>query len=223
MILLITVYVADTSSLKEGRLYQKLYARLDKARQTKADGFRFARDKRLSVGAGALLLYALHTHNVRETSIVLDANGKPYLAENGNVFFNLSHSGQMVMCAVSDREVGCDVEEKAAFDPALAAYVMTKEELRYIDAAHEEARQDIFYRLWTLKESYMKATGLGLQLHPASFGMTMTNGVLQVHPALDQRSFSFKEYFVGDGYCYSCCALSMDFSPTMTEMDFREI
>ena len=69
----------------------------------------------------------------------------------------------MVMCAISDKEVGCDVKKQAALDRSLAEYVMQDHELEWIyGASREQEQQHIFFRLWTLKESYMKATGLGI-------------------------------------------------------------
>lgn len=69
----------------------------------------------------------------------------------------------MVMCAISEKEVGCDVEKQAALDRSLAEYVMQDHELEWIyGASREQEQQHRFFRLWMLKESYMKATGLGI-------------------------------------------------------------
>lgn len=210
--------------LKDEQLYRRLYTGLDVSRRAKADRFRFEKDKRLSVAAGALLQYALQMENVREPFIEVTPNGKPYLAGEERLYFNLSHSEGMVMCAIAEKEVGCDVEKKAVLDRRLAEYVMTEYELERIYGFERDTeQQEMFFRLWTLKESYMKATGLGIRLEPKSFGMIARKDKVKVTPPVDEREFYFKEYFVDDGYCYSCCSLSEMFCDTMTEVALGEI
>lgn len=221
---MVKVYIADVTVLKDEDLYRKLYARLDAERRAKADRFRFPKDRRLSVGAGALLMYALQKENVGNVSIEVKPTGKPYLAGKESLFFNLSHSENMVMCAVADKEVGCDVERTTEFDGALASYVMTRQELQQIYGLESEAKQqEMFFRLWTLKESYMKATGLGIRLEPGNFGMKVEKESISVIPPVDEREFYFKGYYMDDGYCYSCCSLSDEFSEGMTKVDLGVI
>lgn len=221
---MVKVYIADVTILQDEEIYKQLYAHLDEERRVKADRFRFPKDRRLSVGAGVLLIYALQKENVGNVSIEVKPTGKPYLAGKENLFFNLSHSENMVMCVVADKEVGCDVERRTEFDRALASYVMTKQELQQIYGLDSEAeQQEMFFRLWTLKESYMKATGFGIGLEPGTFGMKVEKECISVIPPVDERIFYFKEYYADDGYCYSCCSLSDAFSEGMTKVDLGEI
>ena len=221
---LVKGYIADATVLKDEQLYRRLYTGLDVSRRAKADRFRFEKDKRLSVAAGALLQYALQMENVWEPSIDVTSNGKPYLVGEESLHFNLSHSEGMVMCAIAEKEVGCDVEKKAVLDRRLAEYVMTEHELDRIYGLEKDTeQQEMFFRLWTLKESYMKATGLGIGLEPKSFGMIARKDKVKVTPPVDEREFYFKEYFVDDGYCYSCCSLSEMFCETMTEVTLEGI
>ena len=221
---MVKVYIADVTILQDEEIYKQLYAHLDEERRVKTDRFRFPKDRRLSVGAGALLIYALQKENVGNVSIEVKPTGKPYLAGKENLFFNLSHSENMVMCVVADKEVGCDVERRTEFDRALASYVMTKQELQQIYGLDSEAeQQEMFFRLWTLKESYMKATGFGIGLEPGTLGMKVEKECISVIPPVDERIFYFKEYYADDGYCYSCCSLSDEFSEGMTKVDLGEI
>lgn len=221
---MVKVYIADAMVLKDEQLYIRLYTGLDASRRAKADRFIFEKDKRLSVAAGALLQYALKMENAREPSVNITPNGKPYLVGEDDLYFNLSHSEDMVMCAISEKEVGCDVEKKAELDYSVAKYVMTEYELdRIYGQKNYTEQQEMFYRLWTLKESYMKATGLGIQLEPKSFGIIARMDKVKVVPPVDEREFYFKEYFINDGYCYSCCSLSKKFCDTMIIVDLERI
>ena len=90
--------------------------------------------------------------------------GKPYLTEHPEIEFNISHSGDYVVIAFSDRPVGIDVQEMSATSDVdrLAKHVMTPKE--YAHFQEEEDRETAFYRLWVRKEAYIKRTGDGLYL-----------------------------------------------------------
>lgn len=89
---------------------------------------------------------------------LLDQNKKPYLAEGP--CFNISHSGNYVMVAFSNKPVGVDIEEKREIDWALISTHFHDAEQEYI--AGEENKADAFYRVWARKEAYLKAIGVGI-------------------------------------------------------------
>lgn len=220
---MVKVYIADAAVLKDKQLYRKLYTGVDASRRAKADKFLFEKDKRLSVAAGALLQHALQMENVRKPSIEIAPNGKPYIAGMESLYFNLSHSEEMVMCAIAEKELGCDVEKRTSLDHALAKFVMTEYELEMIYGFEsDEKQQEMFFRFWTLKESYMKATGLGIRLEPKSFSMVLCNDNYIVKPPVDERVFNFKEYFLDDKYCYSCCSLSEQFCDKIIKINLGQ-
>lgn len=221
---MVKVYIAEVSPLADDSLYRKLYERAPVDRRTKADSFLFQKDKMLSIGAWTLLCHALQQEGITEFSVGLYENGKPYLAGKSDVYFNLSHSGRMVMCAVAEQEVGCDVEQKGSLDPALAEYAMTAEEWKRIYSSQDPGEQEeMFFRLWTLKESYMKAAGAGMRLAPDSFGISFDNGRLSVHGHENDWDYFFKEYQLDDGYCYACCSLSEQFAAEMIRVDLKKL
>ena len=92
-----------------------------------------------------------------------DAGGKPFLADIPGFFFNLSHSGEYVLCAWDEREIGADLQkmERPVAD-ALAKKVMTQAEYANFCKLSESERTREFYRVWTIKESCCKLTGKGL-------------------------------------------------------------
>ena len=138
-------------------------------RQARIALYRFDRDKVRSLTAELLLRYALeeqfgmdcHTITFRYTK-----NGKPLLA-NSNVYFNLSHSSDWVVCAVGKNEIGIDVEELRQTDYKDIYGAFAETEIRLLNNLESNARGTTFYKLWTLKESYIKYCGTGL-LYPFS-------------------------------------------------------
>lgn len=99
----------------------------------------------------------------RELVMEYGKNGKPYLRDLP-FFFNLSHSGEYVFCALSDREVGADIQLCNSADYGrLAGRFFSEEEQRKLESCVvENERRHLFYRLWTRKEAYGKLMGVGL-------------------------------------------------------------
>lgn len=151
---------------------EKLADRLSVERQQKIKARRFEKDRLQALGAGLLLDYGLREYGLREreVSMTFKGNGKPYLADYPDIRFNLSHSGSMVMAVFSDREAGCDVERLSQARMSVAQRFFTEEETAYLEAQNSDAeRNQMFFRLWTLKESYLKATGEGMRMALNSF------------------------------------------------------
>jgi 4'-phosphopantetheinyl transferase len=82
--------------------------------------------------------------------------------------FNMSHSQELALCAVATRrEVGIDLEYLRPLPEAeqLAKRFFSRAEHVLIQALPVEEQAQVFFRLWTAKEAYLKATGKGLG-HP---------------------------------------------------------
>ena len=127
------------------------------------------RTKHISEMGGRLLEYAvsrLYRIGVPELSRDKGEHGKPCFRIHPEVRFNISHSGDLVICAVSDFEIGIDIQEKSRMNTdRIAKKVMSPaEHKKYLTSSE---RQDFFYRVWVMKESYVKWTGDGItrELH----------------------------------------------------------
>jgi 4'-phosphopantetheinyl transferase len=92
------------------------------------------------------------------------ANGKPFL-EDAGIEFNLSHSGALVLIAVTQgRHVGVDVEQLRPMPDleSVAPRVCTPGELAILTGLAQPERERAFFAMWTRKEALAKATGEGL-------------------------------------------------------------
>lgn len=100
------------------------------------------------------------------------ANGKPHVPD-GEVHFNLSHSGNRALVGVATEPLGVDLEMIRTVPDAdrIARRYFTEEETAAILARQGEDRDIAFLRCWTLKEAWLKAEGTGLSggLHRISF------------------------------------------------------
>lgn len=87
--------------------------------------------------------------------------GKPYL--NNNIGFNISHSGEYVVCAIGkDMRMGIDIEKIKDINLSDFEYVMTHQQWKHIHAATDSLKT--FFQYWTIKESVVKADSRGLSI-----------------------------------------------------------
>lgn len=206
----------DVRKLTDGG-YEKLCSALSEERRAKAEAHMFRRGKLLSAAAGYLLRRALKERglNAEAVKIVYGEHGKPYLAD-GAFYFNLSHSGDIAVCAVSDCEVGVDVQKIKPVTRKLMTRVCTPDELNSIDNA-EEGNDAAFCRLWTVKESFIKQLGAGLSLPPLGLE-TEIGGSVRIKKDGAYCDVCFKEYPL-EGYRVTACAKRGSFSPHLREIE----
>ena len=86
--------------------------------------------------------------------------GKPYLPYLSDIHFNISHSEEYVVCAVSDKSVGVDIQKISEYNPIVAEKVCTQQELKQIENSADKSSE--FIKLWTQKEAVLKMYGTGI-------------------------------------------------------------
>ena len=211
------IYILDTDLLKDPGLYACCCSRVPRARREKAAACRYESDRRLSLGAGILLTEGLVRAGLPEaeiaSSIVQSEKGKPCLAGSSadRVHFNLSHSGILAVCAVSDAPVGVDIEKERKFRQRLVDYVFRPEEVRYI-RDHYGSRADAgFTALWTVKESVMKYFGEGIRMTPKTICVDLQGPVRAVCEGFPCEGLVFTQYALPEGCAMTVCSGSGSF------------
>jgi 4'-phosphopantetheinyl transferase len=168
------VYCARTDGgAGDPGLASALCASLDHDERARHDRLLQETDRHHYRAAHALTRLVLSRHQPETAPdawrFVASAQGRPEIASPPSALrFNLSHTEGLVVCAVAEqREIGVDVEERGrTLDLlALATSVFAGPELALLRAGSSDSEQRrIFFELWTLKEAYLKARGLGLAL-----------------------------------------------------------
>ncbi len=141
--------------------------------------FRYESDFLLSMG-GELLARAIIRENLglenKNINFGKTFYGKPFLINSADFYFNVSHSGEFVICVFADTETGCDCE---LIDPAAGLenikIVYTNREYELIHSLNDSDKIKLSYNIWTLKESYLKCAGIGLNEEPASVEISFNN------------------------------------------------
>ncbi len=159
-------YIMDISCLKRKDLMEQGYQKISNERRQKADKVRTELSKRQAVGAGLMLREALEEQNISyEQDMIYSDNGKPKLSDSDSIWFNLSHSGERVMCVIADHPIGCDVEKIGAAREKVAKMIFTEQEWNEFERLYGTEKQAaFFYQIWTRKESLSKAFGCGMKV-----------------------------------------------------------
>lgn len=137
-----------------------------------SERYRFESDRKRTLLAHAMLGYAVsrsHPGISLPPEPVIDKYGKPHIYAPDELFFSLSHSEDYAICVIANRPVGADIEEIKNENKGIADRFFAKEEQMLVTDPLS------FYRIWTLKESFIKALGAGMSLPMDSFGVCDLN------------------------------------------------
>ena len=164
---------------------QSLQQTLSADERTKADGFRFPKDRsQFIVSRGALRAILSRYLNISSHILRFDYNpyGKPSLivTQGGNTLrFNLSHSRGMALIAITkNRDIGVDIE---GINPNFSCLEIAEKffsplENAVLRSLPEHLQATAFFTCWTRKEAYIKAVGKGLSIPLNQFDVSLAPG-----------------------------------------------
>lgn len=195
---MIKILCTDISQISEAE-YAALFEKASAQRQRRAKQYLRQDDKTRCVVADALVRYAVKTAlGISDYTVSLEEGGKPYIQEQPNFHFNLSHSGRWVVIAYGDSPVGIDIQQvhKNQDKFSKICRLFAPDETEFILEAEGTQQVQRFFRVWTSKESYLKYLGIGLRKALNSFSV-LTDEMEQV--------VRFYTTF-RDDYCMTLCA-----------------
>jgi 4'-phosphopantetheinyl transferase len=155
---------------------------LDEGEKARMERFHFPDDCRLFEESHALLRRTLSRYSEvlpQEWRFVKDAHGKPRIDPNidsSALSFSLSHTkGLAVVAVTGGADIGVDVErtDRIVGAARLTCRFFSPEETIALQDLPPERLRERFFLYWTLKESYIKARGLGLSLPLDSFSFRL--------------------------------------------------
>jgi 4'-phosphopantetheinyl transferase len=205
--ILVYLYVAILDSVDGPETRASCEIVLSPGERGYRDHLKFEKDRCEYLFAHALTRFALSHHAPavapRTWRFSRSAHGKPGITGPSHapaLHFNLSHTTGLVACVVSTHpRVGVDVEviDQEAIQAGLAESLFAPVEAHALRASQPDERRDCVARYWTLKESYLKASGLGLALPLDQFWFVPTpEGTMRLEVASsidDGASWRFAE------------------------------
>lgn len=189
------IYAEDISAYLEPGASSSLIELLPSHRRKAVMRYRQEADRARGAAAFLLLKKALMPLGISDIEFELGEHKKPYLKGQKGIYFNLSHSGSFVMCCVSGSECGCDVQEIEKPLDQIARRFFSPDETAYLSELTEDRRLIESYRIWAMKESFIKATGEGMSKD------------LQTFSVLEERieDHYIRSYEAAEGYAFACC------------------
>jgi 4'-phosphopantetheinyl transferase len=186
--------------------------------RTRAARFHFQIHRQYFIAGRALLrriLAAYLAADSKELTFSYSSKNKPALAGTyaNRLSFNISHSGEIALIAVTqNRQIGVDVELiRHDFDTAaIATRFFSEVEQEQLAALPAEQRHETFFRCWTRKEAYIKATGEGLSLPLRQFDVSIAPGsqdaLLATRPdSAESKRWLLRDVVVKTGYAGAIC------------------
>lgn len=194
-------------------LFNKLMEYISEGKKAKISRFRNNKDKYRGLISEILIRNIICAQlNISNEEIFFVENefGKPFLKGYDNFHFNISHSGQWIVCTVDDKDIGIDIEKIESIDyRELSENFFSEKEYKFIFESTLSDQLKNFYRIWTLKESYIKAEGKGLSIPLKSFAIEIINNeTIQVVSRNSFSKYYFKEFDIDCHYKMSICSLN---------------
>ncbi|MCX2825163.1 4'-phosphopantetheinyl transferase superfamily protein [Bacillus pseudomycoides] len=144
--------------------------------------------------------------NNDEINFIYNEYGKPFAESFSDFHFNISHSGEWVVCATANSNVGIDIEKISEIEALkLANEFFSEEEFYDLSNMNSNEQINYFFDLWTLKESYIKTIGKGLYIPLNSFSIKKESQTLISYKNIPQN-LHFRQYNIESNYKVSACA-----------------
>ena len=147
-------------------------------------------------------------YDVQDNNILVSKLGKPFLDSN-KYYFNISHSGEYVIFAVSDDEIGIDIQKMDEINLGISERFFSPYEAKFIKKCNSFKR---FYIIWTIKEAYIKYSGQGLNKTLNSFIVLHYNNSYYIYDSCLRSDIVISSFDWEKEYRISICSKYKNFN-----------
>ena len=229
----IHLWLTPVDEIGDPQLLERYRGLLTPAERQQERRFHFQKDQHRYLVTRALVRTTLSRYAPiapGEWSFAQNAYGRPEIAneqvEPGRLVFNLSHTDGLIVLAVAREDaLGVDTENVRRREACLdvADRFFAPDEVRALFSAPPHLRHQRFFQYWTLKESYIKARGMGLSipLDQFSFDFPTADAVaLSIDPRLNDCASRWRLWQCESGaeHMVAICAECRDTAPRLTSM-----
>jgi 4'-phosphopantetheinyl transferase len=184
------------------------------------------KDQAFRSAAGSLLLAQMvcriSGYPVSSISIHRYPNGKPFLPDFPNLHFNITHTDHLAVLAIDTHLVGVDIEKVSNARMAVANRFFSDSEKEMLKKSSKVKRDQLFYELWTIRESFVKAIGCGIFGTMGDFKPERDASGWHVDHA-DTGLWNIKHYNLFSDYSVALCSKNEVFPETIEMIDFMKL
>lgn len=204
------------------------YVQEEKKRKVKL--FANVDDKKRSIYGDLMIRYLISKKlQIKNSKIKFASNkfGKPFIEGFGNIHFNISHSEHWVIGAVDSYPIGIDIERMEYIEniDEISKRFFSNEEIKYIESQKSYSEKiKCFYKMWTLKESYLKSIGKGLTKRLSSFSLEVIKDKVVLSDQSEiKNDYYFNHFIYNHNYYISVCMQSNILSRNIKILDINDI
>lgn len=202
----IKIYSYQYNESLSDKQKQNLFKVLNIYEQEKVKSFKQALDADISLLSRFLLrkiLAPLVQKPPAEIEFSYNEYNRPYI---GGLDFNLSHSGNRIVIAINQvGRIGIDIEKIRSVETSLAEICFTKEEMNQV-IYKNNFNLDNFFQLWTLKEAFIKADGIGMSYPLLDFYFEIDEKIkINFKNNIFDNNWQFKVFDIDPEYKMSLC------------------
>ena len=221
------VYVINALRELGDEEFENALSKVDDEQRERIMRYHFTEDRKRGLIGVLLSKYAISkAFGIPEDEILFEKNkyGKPHVVGRSGVHYNISHSGEYVVCAVGESPVGIDVQEIKDGSLDIADRFFSGEEKAELATKEGDARRKLFYDIWSLKEAYIKCIGMGLSKPLDEFGVVKKDGeYVLCENGAESGEYHFMKYEFDANYSLCVCSKGADIPRDYKNVSYKEI